>query len=353
MPAMGLSFFEAIGLADTERVHSQMLVWMFDSSFLSPAQKSEIVAKLTGIAADYSQFSADTEHEGVDVLVQADSSIIAIENKIKCTEHDNQLTRYEKRLREEATSLNLIYLSLCPDTITQPNWTPRTYTALHRALLPHKFASPGCFEQFAFNEYVDVVGSLVEVVEAFDTDHTRFENVFTEGGLTKHAKRNRPSEYPPHQDFVRRNQLETPLQRYFLMKVRNEIPQASSEWRIEESHGVALLHVVLVKGPIGDTQFEWAVQFQGRTAKLNCSASDYKNSTRDQLPAEVRKVFKEERDRWPGLHLNDARSKAYISLSKKMDFRWTDSFDCIAECYRLAYEEHSVIGQRLAAKFAS
>ena len=358
MPAMERNFFEAIALADAERVHSQMLAWIFDSSFLSPAQKSEILAKLTGIPEDYSQFSADTERERIDVLIETPSSLIAIENKIKSAEHGNQLSRYEEGLRNEATSrklsLKLVYLSLCPDTITHSNWLPRTYTDLHRALLPHRFASPACFEQFAFNEYVNVVGNLVKVVETFHTDHTRFENVFTEGGRTKYDKRKSSSGNSPDQDFVRRNQLETSLQRYFLLEIHKKLLPACVEYRVEESHGIALLHIVFVKLPIGGREFQWAVQFQGTTAKLTCSAWDYYKSTPDQLPPEVIKDFESEKSRKQYLRgPNRPRSKAYISLSMKMKFDWTDSFDHIAESHRVAYEDLSAIGQRLAAKFAS
>jgi hypothetical protein len=351
---MERNFFEAIGLADVERVHSQVLAWLFESNFLSVAQKSDILAKLVGIAEDCSQLSVYTEHEYIDVLIKTASSLIAIENKIKSAEHDDQLLRCEEALRKKAKSIKLIYLSLCPEIATHRSWIYRTYADLHLALLQHVFISPACFEESAFNEYVKVVQRLVEVVRAFDADHTRFKNVFTDGSLTKYEKRNRPSGYLPDQDFVRRNQLETPLQRYFLTKIRDEILPASADCRVEESHGVALLHVLLAKHPVGGTVFQWAVQFQGTTAKLNCLAWYYDESISDQLPSEVKKDFKLIKSLRSDLRgPNIGRTKAYISLSKKMDFEWTDSFDRIAESHRLAYEDLSVIGQQLAVKYAS
>jgi hypothetical protein len=354
MPAMERNFFEAIALADAERVHSQVLAWLFESSLLSATQKSEILAKLAGIAEDCSKLIVETEYEHIDVLVETASSIIAIENKIKSAEHGDQLLHYEKALRKKAKSPKLIYLSLCPEAPTRPNWIYRTYDDLHLALSPHIIISPARFEEFAFNEYVDVVGRFVEVVRAFRADHTQFRNVFTDGGVTKHEKRTRRSGSSPYQDFVRRNQLETPLQRYFLLEIHKKLLPACVEYRVEESHGIALLHIVFVKLPIGGREFQWAVQFQGTTAKLTCSAWDYYKSTPDQLPPEVIKDFESEKSRRQDLRgPNRPRSKAYISLSMKMKFEWTDSFDHIAESHRSAYEDLSVIGQRLAAKFAS
>ena len=275
--------------------YSQVLAWLFESSLLSAAQKSEILAKLAGIAEDCTEVNIDAEREHVDVLLETAWSRIAIENKIKSAEHGDQLSRYEDALRKKANSLKkslkLVYLSLCREAPLRPGWIYRTYSDLHSALLPHLLVSPTCFEAFAFKEYVGVVGRFVEVVRAFDADHTRFKNVFTDGSLTKYEKRNQPSEYMPDRVFVQRNQLETPLQRYFLTKIRDKILPASVDCRVEESHGVALLHVLLARHPIGGTKFQWAVQFQGTTAKLNCLAWYYDKSTPDQLPPEVKKDF--------------------------------------------------------------
>ncbi len=129
-------------------------------SFLSAAQKSDILAKLAGIAEDCSQLSVDTEHEHIDVLLNTASSLIAIENKIKSAEHDDQLVRYEEALRKKAKSLKLIYLSLCPETAMHPSWIYRTYADLHLALSPHVFNSPAYFEEFNMLRSWNVLSNL-------------------------------------------------------------------------------------------------------------------------------------------------------------------------------------------------
>ena len=81
-------------------------------------------------------------------------------------------------------------------------------------------------------------------------------------------------------------------------------------------------------------------------AKLNCYARDYEKSTCDQLPAEVLAVFRELATQLHLYRLNLGRSKAYISLSKKLGFEWSDSFERIVESYRTAYTELSEVGSR-------
>ena len=90
---MRQNFFEVIGIADVERVHSQMLAWIFGANVLTVEQKSEILSALTGQVGEYAVRQVSTEHDHIDVLIETDSAIIAIENKIKITEHDEQLTR--------------------------------------------------------------------------------------------------------------------------------------------------------------------------------------------------------------------------------------------------------------------
>jgi hypothetical protein len=346
---MKQNFFESLGFADVERIHSQMLAWLFESEVLGAAQKSQILEQLVGRADDYEVRKVFTEHEHVDILIETASSIIAIENKIKITEHDNQLVHYQQALEGHTKPRRFVYLSLVPEAISASNWTARTYAELHAALQPHVFRAPSNFGEHAFNEYVEAVGHLTEIVREFDKDHTKFPNVFEDGSLTKRQKlekSRREPEYTDLQNAVRTNQLETPLQRYFLEKIRRRILPETNDYRIEESHGVANINIVIVKRSIGESEFDLAVQFQGKTSKLNCYAHDYKNSTRDQLPAEVLAHFTDLAKKHK-LRVNPGQSKAYISLSKALDFDWSDSFETIVKSYQTAYDDLSEIGKSI------
>jgi hypothetical protein len=281
---MRQNFFEVIGMADVERVHSQMIAWIFESMVLGTKQKSDILSQLTGQPGGYVIRQVSTEHDHIDVIVETEAAVIAIENKIKITEHDQQLDRYAKSLADREVPLVHVYLSLLPEDIANPLWRVRSYRQFHSALARHAFASPANFDQYAFNEYVEAVGHLVDVVELFDEDHRGFPNVFTEGSLTKAEKRVRIASYTTPQNYVRANQLETPLQRHFLRKIRSQIPQLPPVSQVSETRGVALLNIVIAARSVEGIVFDWGVQFQGNTVKLNCYAREYAKSKFEQLP---------------------------------------------------------------------
>lgn len=345
---MKQNFFESLGLADVERIHSQTLAWLFGSEVLGAAQKSQILEQLTGEADDCETLEVLTEHEDIDILMETASSIIAIENKIKITQHDDQLEKYQRILERRTKPRRFVYLSLVPEDISTSGWIARTYDHLYTALGPHVFGAPSNFGEYAFNEYVDAVGHLTEIVREFGKDHTLFPNVFEDGGLTKLQKSKLARKETALQKSVRINQLETPLQRYFLARIRKRILPASAEYRIEESHGVANINIVIATRLINDVKFQWAVQFQGKAAKLNCYSSDYRNSTCDQLPDEVMADF-EKLAKKHTLRKNPGRTKAYVSLSKTLDFSWADPFDTVVESYRTAYAELAEMGKSNAS----
>jgi hypothetical protein len=234
---MRQNFFEVIGMADVERVHSQMLAWIFQATVLSAAQKSEILSELTGHVGEYAVLQVSTEHDHIDVLIETEAAIIAIENKIKLTEHDEQLARYEQSLANHILPRHYVHLSLLPEAITNSRWTVKSYAELHSALVRHAFASPRDFDEHAFNEYVEAVAHLTHVITLFDVDHRQFPNVFTDGSLKKREKLIRVSEYTTTQNYVRANQLETALQRHFLGKVRSQILPPSGMSRLSETRG--------------------------------------------------------------------------------------------------------------------
>lgn len=345
---MRQNFFEVIGIADVERVHSQMLAWIFGANVLTAAQKSEILTDLTGRVGEYAVRQVSTEHDHIDVLIETESATVAIENKIKITEHDEQLARYQLALERHTLPGRFVYLSLLPEAITTPGWIVKTYGELHSALLRHVFASPSNFDEYAFNEYVEAVGHISDVVAAFDKDHTQFLNVFTDGSLTKRDKQVLITSYTSPQNYVRANQLETALQRHFMAKIRDRIMPSCAVSRIEETRGVALLHAVIASRSINGMIFEWAIQFQGGSAKLNCYARDYAKSTCAQLPTEVMDAFKALAEGHGFRGPNRGRTKAYVSLSKKLHFHWSDSFEVITEAHAIAFEELSEIGQQMA-----
>ena len=86
------NFFNAIGLADMEKVHSAMIAWMFspDCNALSPEDKSKALNCLFDINSqrNYKSIRTELETYNIDIHIVTDEGTPEethwiIENKIK------------------------------------------------------------------------------------------------------------------------------------------------------------------------------------------------------------------------------------------------------------------------------
>jgi hypothetical protein len=103
---MNGSFFDKIGIADMEKVHSAVIGWIFsdDCNALNKQQKSNLLCSMFGIrpGQTFSSFEVKVEHHDIDVLIITDNNICwVIENKIKSSQHSNQLDKYYKIINGE------------------------------------------------------------------------------------------------------------------------------------------------------------------------------------------------------------------------------------------------------------
>ena len=116
-------FFEFIDAADAEKVHSQTIGWMFSENCkaFSYTNKYLILNELIGKNAEV-QVTPETkvyvEINDIDIMIEGEDWIIVIENKIKSSQHSNQLFKYEfltKYDDKEALPCFLKWKSMCLD----------------------------------------------------------------------------------------------------------------------------------------------------------------------------------------------------------------------------------------------
>lgn len=98
---MNGDFFNRIGVADMERVHSAVIGWMFSDvcKALTANQKSELLCGLFNVTpVHFKDFRVEVEHHNIDVIIITDEKTNpecwVIENKIKSSQHSNQLDKY-------------------------------------------------------------------------------------------------------------------------------------------------------------------------------------------------------------------------------------------------------------------
>ncbi|MFM2249842.1 MAG: hypothetical protein RLZZ358_769 [Bacteroidota bacterium] len=94
-------FFEFIAAADSEKVHSQTIGWIFskDCDVFESNEKSEILNALliqkNKKNEDFKPEKVFVEFDDIDILIETKKWLIVIENKIKSSQHSNQLYKYE------------------------------------------------------------------------------------------------------------------------------------------------------------------------------------------------------------------------------------------------------------------
>ena len=107
---MNGSFFDKIGVADREKVHSAVIGWIFsdDCKALTNQQKSELLCSLFHVSPSqtFNSFVVEVEHHDIDVLIITDNTTCwVIENKIKSSQHSNQLDKYYKIVNGEPVKI--------------------------------------------------------------------------------------------------------------------------------------------------------------------------------------------------------------------------------------------------------
>jgi hypothetical protein len=318
------NFFNNLGIASVERIHSQMIAWIFNEGFLSNKKKSLILNSLFGLNKDYKDFQALTEYKNIDILIKADNDVFIFENKIKIGQHDNQLENYRDVINKDEMFCTyepeFAYLSLIGDDSYLSGWKSIKYQDLLLAFKKVKFKNSSEFNKLAFNEYICCLEDLVDVFNKFNNNHQDFLNVFTDGSKKKWEKIKFIKEgfYYKNEDqiYIANNQLETTLQRYFLFKIfKNLKIDSKLSWHVSESRGNALLHIDVILDRY-DNKFGFGLQFQEQTFKVVYAKKDYQHSSKNELDENIKKVFLNASELFK-FKYNPPKDKAYISISEK------------------------------------
>ncbi|MDB5284655.1 MAG: hypothetical protein JWO06_3730 [Bacteroidota bacterium] len=325
-----ISFFEYLGLANIERIHSQTLAWIFSNDFkgFDGPTKNHLLQQLFNIESDEVFEKAETEKKHLDIVIETDKSIIAIENKIKSTQHSGQLERYEEAAGVIAPhkKVRLYYLTLINES-GPATWTKITYARLLEILSAERLAANEKHSMF-FEEYLIYLKKLVSAVNEFDTHVLDHEFVFTDGSKKKEEK-------VDSMNFIANNQLETILQKSYLTKIALQLNKLRpTEFTINETRGVALCDLTFKKNiRHNEVDFETFIQLQGSSLKFCFSANqgelerihselhDFKVSlfqVKVKLMEPILPLFRQLKGKNGYVRYNPPRSNAYVSISKTM-----------------------------------
>lgn len=320
---MKKTIFESLAIADQERIHTQMLAWIFsEDSPISTSDKSYLLYKLfgTGLGGNevIDKLKVSTELNYIDLVIESETFLIAIENKIKSRQGKDQLERYSKEIDAlisgEKKQVKRFFLTFSGEKSKNVGWLNIDYKTVYDAL------SAIATKDTYFNDYCEFLKKLTEYRDDFVKAHHKYSLVFSRSGMKtiERVKYPLPSHASPLELFVCSNRLERIFCEILLRSITQDMGYESAE--ISESNGTALTQIDLFRVNFSESKetFLAGIQLQGNSLKLNIRAENYNESTIDMLPNSIIPCFdKAMADNL--LQPNSGKTKAYRSWSKKID----------------------------------
>ena len=220
---MNGSFFDRIGIADMEKVHSAVIGWIFsdECKALTNQQKSELLCSLFHVmpSQTFNSFVVEVEHHDIDVLIITDNNTCwVIENKIKSSQHSNQLDRYYNIIKGEPVKIGRKIQSIqdymqlkshyCFLTLVGENpkctnnvWENTTYKSFSTALKSVLSNDNRNSDYIILNEYLCCITNLADALDEFINNHQQYPYVFVD----------RPNKKKRTGNYIADNGLETAL----------------------------------------------------------------------------------------------------------------------------------------------
>ncbi len=350
---MNGSFFERIGVADMEKVHSAVIGWIFsdDCKALTYQKKSELLCSLFQVSPvqTFNSFAVEVEHHDIDVLIITDNNTCwVIENKIKSSQHSNQLDKYYNIINGEPVKIgrkeqeirdyihlksNYCFLTLVDEKPQCENkvWVNTSYESFSIALKNALTNTNGNNDSVILNEYLCCITNLATALDDFIKNHQQYPYVFLDGANKK--KRTGI--------FIADNGLETIFQKCFLSHIKDKA-QNYGDFDISETHGVALAEKKNVR-VVGD--YKLGIQFQDGSFKAQI--------LNERIYANVfwtfwNKIIKKTNDgveinkrSFSDWNYNPSKSQkgAYFSISKRIPNWYSKSVNDIVSDWNKMYNE--------------
>lgn len=319
------SFFEYLGIADVERIHSQMIAWILspDCLALDKSQKDTLLQVLFNLNEKSAVKNIQTERNGIDILIETNTLILVIENKIKSSQHSDQLKKYKSYCDTTFPKLKTKYyfLTLIGEQSNDDNWINITYRELRDELKGVKLKLNNN-HRIIISEYLIFLNSLVEVVDDFKKNPAIYNMVFTDGKKTKADKLDTVYK-TANEKFIASNQLETILQKCYLSKIVENI---NHKGIISDTFGNALIDFPIKKDiEYNGKHYSTGLQFQDGTFKFIffIQSENYKTSEKEWITGVIPKMNKLSNENFYGYKkLNKPNAKAYVSISKKLHQRY-------------------------------
>ena len=364
------SFFDRIGLADMEKVHSAVIGWLFSDycQALDNIQKSELLCSLFSVTPIkvFQTIKVELEQHNMDIIILTDedtpnAACWIIENKIKSSQHSDQLDKYVSIVNGEEETIGRSKLSVkdyesfkkhfCLLTLVDEK--ARCKNAIWNNVTYKKFSQLLCAMNLDTNpdgvilgEYRQCITNLSNVLDDFLGNHQAYDNVFTDGSKKKGCK-SKIRTSGKYSDFIAKNGLETIFQKCFLAHINQLSQKWKYDWSISETHGIALLEYRIKK----EDKMSYGVQIQNGSFKVQVLGISNNN---EQLKDEFWKNWNLNNLSLPdGWKLNYSKGKKvpYFSISKKINLWYCKTINEIVKEWDSMHDDCMKIVCQLSEHF--
>lgn len=326
------TFFEFISLANAELIHSQMVAWVLSKDFQGfkdPVYcRKQILKNFFVLENPEDIVEISTESDSIDILIKLDKVVLCIENKLKSSQHSDQLNKYKNFIDSHYGDVErrFYYLTLIEEDSENQDWINKSYKDLLSVL--NNLENEGqIFKErdgFILEEYILTLRKLTGAVDSFLKEPKSIPNVFSEANLKKSQKKAIKDVKGDLQLFIRENQLETLFQKLYFREVLKCLqPQRYSY--INETRGDAILGIIIIpERRLGNGKyFNFGLDFQRGSVKTFCVSTDYFGSNKNDLPQEILELFRNIHIKQPQFgymkQVNLPKSKALCSVSKPLN----------------------------------
>lgn len=360
------TFFDYIGTADMERIHSATIAWMISdqcNAFTLDERASLLKALFNVQKADIKSIRACNEYDHIDIAFITENSknseqeIWVIENKIKSPLGHNQLSKYEEITKSEANQSKsrtaadeysevkqkyprrhfavLSLIGILPQDY-KGEWHLVTYSDLTKYIKDKHLCDKSIFKNqndiehrhySIVTEYYNCISNLVYALEQFRTYNNQFDFVFIDGSKKKSVKFENETKDNSVEKYISQNGLETLLQKDYFVSIIQEIKSRGINFdcHVSETHGNA--DFAFHFGNMGShSSYVFDLSFQSGTFKFAVTEHGYpplKDKKEENWPIELKK-WKAAFDFLRGVDshynkLNPPKSRIRVSVSYNFD----------------------------------
>lgn len=329
------SFFELLSISDKERIHSSMIKWMLSDKckVLTNEEKKGFFKSVLGIKTENFEIKEiKNEHKNIDIYIETDKFKVLIENKLKSTQHSNQLEKYNKEFDLPNDDSHPFLLSLIEEKSEQSNWKTIRYDKVLSYFKQFVDDFKGEEKQTVFfKDYLLFLEKLSKSFELFREQPSSFKFIFDKkylSNLDETVDDNLKS-------FILENKLSQIFKISFFTELIQELDQndsieiGSRNCRIGKGNGGEVHLTMTIEDDIPFMGFKCRteIQLEGYSIKFSFTDSEYDTVARkkefENSTPNIFEIFDNLKRRFNYDKRNLPIKKGRVSISRKMTpFYW-------------------------------